>query len=178
MLRRNSIGLKLFHKVDILIEISKKSNNREKSKTSGGETLLLYELFEREPGWRFTARCHTEPQWIGVTLAPRRFVIMVDFFMFLMIFYIMSYWFVTFRCYILYWSLTFCEYQLPSSTKPLLTTALPPRQNVEKMMKISKNMKISIFQSKTFPFQEIYNFHFFENFIFFENIHVFNCVNN
>ena len=23
-------------------------------------TLLLYELFERERGWRFTPRCHTE----------------------------------------------------------------------------------------------------------------------
>ena len=24
------------------------------------DALLLYELFAREPGWRFTARCHTE----------------------------------------------------------------------------------------------------------------------
>ena len=66
---------------------------------------------------------HTEPRWIGVTLAPR-FVIMIDIFMFLVTFYIMSYWFVTFRCFTLYWSLIFCEYQLPSSTKPLLKTGV------------------------------------------------------
>ena len=82
------------------------------------EALLLYELFEREPGWRFTARCHnTEPRWIGVTLAPRRFMIMVDIFMFL----VRSYWFVTFRSSILYWSLISCEYQLWRSIKPRLT---------------------------------------------------------
>ena len=80
---------------------------------------------------------HTEPRWIGVTLGPRRFMIMVDIFMFLVIFYIRSYWFVTFRSFISYWSLIFCEYQPPCSTEPLLTTGVTLRQNVEKMMKFS-----------------------------------------
>ena len=82
--------------------------------------------------------CHnTEPRWIGVTLDPRRFMIMVDIFMFLVIFYIMSDWFVTFRCFILYWSLIFGEYQPWCSTKPWLTTSVTLHQNVEKMMKCS-----------------------------------------
>jgi hypothetical protein len=81
--------------------------------------------------------CHTEPRWIGPSLDPRRFMILVDIFMFLVIFCIMSYWFVTFRSFILYWSLILCEYQLSSSTKPSFSTPGRVHQNVEKMMKIS-----------------------------------------
>ena len=32
--------------------------------------VLLYESSEREPGWRFTARCHTEPLVDWLDLAP------------------------------------------------------------------------------------------------------------
>ena len=88
--------------------------------------------------------CHTEPWWIGVTLAPRRFMIMVDIFMFLVTFHIRSYWFVTFRSFILYWSLIFCEFQLLSSTKPRLTTSRCLRQNVEKWWNFRFFMKIRI----------------------------------
>ena len=126
-----------------------------------GGALLLYELSEREPGWRFTARFHTEPRWIGVTLVPRRFVIMVDIFMFLVILYIRSYWFVTFRSFISYWSLILCEYRLPCFIKPLFSTGLPPFQNVEKMMifrifmKIrNKNFWISEFLFEELPLKE------------------------
>ena len=40
---------------------------------------------------------HTEPRSIRLTMDPRRSVILVNIFMFLIIFYIMSYWFVAFR---------------------------------------------------------------------------------
>ena len=65
-------------------------------------------------------------------------------FMFLVIFYIRSYWFVTFRSFILYWSLNFCEFQLLSSTKPRLTTSRCLRQNVEKWWNFRFFMKIRI----------------------------------
>ena len=81
--------------------------------------------------------CYTKPRWIGPSLDPRRFVILVDIFMFLVIFYIRSSWFVTFRSFILYWSLTLWEYQLWWSIKPLFSTPLPPHQNVDKIMKFS-----------------------------------------
>ena len=80
---------------------------------------------------------NTEPRWIGLNLDPRRFVILVDIFMFLVIFHIRSYWFVTFRCFILYWSWIFCEFQLSSSIKALFWTGPSLFQNVEKMMKFS-----------------------------------------
>ena len=81
----------------------------------------------RKPGLRFTAgstsclESNTEPRWLGVTLAPRRFMIMVDIFMFLVILYFMSYWFGTLEPFISYWSLISCEYQLWWSSKPRLT---------------------------------------------------------
>ena len=59
-----------------------------------------------------------------MTLDPRRSIILVDIFMFFLIFYIRSYWFVTFRPSILYWSWISCKFQLPCSTKPLLTTGV------------------------------------------------------
>ena len=40
--------------------------NFEKSRkfeNLSGEALLLYEFFEREPGWRLTTRCHTATNW-------------------------------------------------------------------------------------------------------------------
>ena len=60
MLRKSSIGAELFQKVQFSIEISKNSKNLKKIKRWSRDALLLYELFEREPGWRFTARCHIE----------------------------------------------------------------------------------------------------------------------
>jgi hypothetical protein len=121
---------------------------------------------------------HTEPRWIGQTMDPRRSVILVDIFMFLVIFHIRSYWFVTFRSFISYWSLILCEYQLWWSMKPLFSTPGRVGQNVEKWWKFSKNMKKSIFQSKTSPFQEFPNFSFLKILLFFESIYVFDCVNN
>ena len=73
---------------------------------------------------------HTEPRWINMTMDPRRSVILVDFFMFLVITYIRSYWFVTFRI--------LCEYWLWCSTKPWLTTGTSPHRNVQKIMEILK----------------------------------------
>ena len=74
--------------------------------------------------------------------------------------YIMSYWFVTFRSFILYWRLILCDYQLPSSTKPLLTTELPLRQNVEKMMKFPKQNIFQFFKAKRFLFRKFKIFKF------------------
>ena len=79
--------------------------------------------------------CHTQPRWTGLTIDPQRSVILVDILMFLKIFHIRSYWFVTFRPFILYWSLILCEYQLWRSMKPLFSTPGRARKNVEKMMK-------------------------------------------
>ena len=61
---------RIFHGGDILMKILKIFKIFEKIKifernfqTKGGEYRegwrLLYELSERKPGWRFTARCHT-----------------------------------------------------------------------------------------------------------------------
>ena len=47
---KSSIGAELFKKVEILVEISKISKNLEIFKSSVEGALLLYELFEREPG--------------------------------------------------------------------------------------------------------------------------------
>ena len=63
---------------------------------------------------------HTEPQWNSLTMDLRRSAISVYIFMFLVIFCIMSYRVVTFRCFISYWNLVFCEYQRPCSIKPFL----------------------------------------------------------
>ena len=82
------------------------------------------------------------PRWIGVTLAPRRFVIMVDIFMFLVIFHIRSYWFGAMKPFISYWRLISCEYQLLCSTKPWLTTTVCVCQ------KCWKNNQIFEFQRK------------------------------
>ena len=66
MLVKSSIWCKLFQ-VRNLEEISRISKNIENLKMLSMEALLLYDLSEREPGWRLTARCHTEPRWIGLT---------------------------------------------------------------------------------------------------------------
>ena len=86
--------------------------------------------------------CHTEPRWIGVTLAPRRSIILVDIFMFLETFCIMSYWFGTLEPFISYWSLISCEYQLWWSSKPRLTNQSASTQ------KCWKNDEILEFQRK------------------------------
>ena len=56
---KSYIGAKLFLKFEILVEISEISKIIENLKRDK-EAILLYELSEREPGWWFTARCHTE----------------------------------------------------------------------------------------------------------------------
>ena len=71
MPRKSSIGSKLFGKVHFLVEISKFSNHIEILKISSREALLLYELSEREPGWRFTARCHTKTVAKRARVEPR-----------------------------------------------------------------------------------------------------------
>ena len=123
----------------------------------------LYESSVRKLGWRFTARSpNTESRWIGLTMDPRRCVILVDIFMFLVIFCITSYWFVALRSFLLYWSLIFREYQLSCSTKPLLTTLGRAHQNVEKswffriFIKIrNKNPWIWKFTFEKLPMKEI-----------------------
>ena len=63
---KSSIGFSGFEKFTFFVEISKFSEISKISKifekitNPSREALLLYELSEREPGWRFTARCHTE----------------------------------------------------------------------------------------------------------------------
>ena len=57
---KSSIGFNGFEKLKFLVEISKISKKFEKNTNPSRQALLLYELSEREPGWRFTARCHTE----------------------------------------------------------------------------------------------------------------------
>ena len=58
---KSSIGFSGFEKLTFLVEISKISKIVEKITNSSRKALLLYELSEREPGWRFTtARCHTK----------------------------------------------------------------------------------------------------------------------
>ena len=63
--RNDNAGEKLylvqaFSKVRNLVEISKNSKNLEFLEILSREARLVYELSEREPGWRFTARCHTK----------------------------------------------------------------------------------------------------------------------
>ena len=60
MPRKNSIGLKFFQNVRFLIKIPKFSKNLEKLRKLMNFGFRLYELSEREPGRRFTARCHIE----------------------------------------------------------------------------------------------------------------------
>ena len=96
---------------------------------------------------------HTDPRWIGVTLDPRRSVILVDIFMFLVIFYSMSYWFGTLEPFISYWSLISCEYPLWWSSKPRLTNQrASPQKMLEKMMKFSNLTKILIKNSWIWKF--------------------------
>ena len=54
--------------------ISKMSKVFERMTILSKETLLLYELFEREPGWRFTARCHTGARATPVPNRPSLFI--------------------------------------------------------------------------------------------------------
>ena len=124
MLRKSAIWCKLFSKNHILVKIS---NFLKKSKKKSAYfcEVLLYELSEREPGLRFTARCHhrslpvTEPGWIGLTLDPRRSMAMVVGLIILVMIDIMSYWFVTFKAFKIEWSQILREYQFRCSTKPL-----------------------------------------------------------
>ena len=150
---KSSIGFSGFEKLTFLVENFENFENFRKNYKSIEETAPALRVIRAKPGWRFTARCHTEPRWIGVSLAPRRFMIMVDIFMFLVKFHIRSYWFVTFRSFILYWSWILCEFQLPSSTKPRLTTSRCLRQNVEKWWNFRFLRKFGL---KTYGFGNLY----------------------
>ena len=85
----------------------------------------------------------------GSPLVAINFVIA---FVFLTKFYIMSYWFALLTLKISYWSFILCEYQLPSSIKPWLSTAASVSKNVEKWWKILKFQKIirEVFLSRIF----------------------------
>ena len=60
MAMKSSIWFSGSKKIIFLVEISKKSNISKQMRKSSRKALLLYELFEREPGRRFSARCHVE----------------------------------------------------------------------------------------------------------------------
>ena len=68
---KSSIGFSGFEKLTFLVEISKISEIFEKFTNSSRDALLLYELSEREPGWRFTARCHTKTIAKPARVEPR-----------------------------------------------------------------------------------------------------------
>ena len=68
---KSSIGFSGFEKLTFLVEISKISKILEKITNPSREALLLYELSEREPGWRFTARCHTKTVAKRARVEPR-----------------------------------------------------------------------------------------------------------
>ena len=60
MLRKSSIGSCGFEKLILFVEISEILKNIGNFEKLSREAPLLFELSERELGWRFTARCHTE----------------------------------------------------------------------------------------------------------------------
>ena len=109
--------------------------------------FLLYELSERELGWRFTARCHQ----IGSDRHPRTSVNFVVAFVFPVNFYIRVTRFVLLTWKISYWSLISCEYQLLSSIKSWFPTRARVFQNDGKwwkFQKFQKNLEKFIFISK------------------------------
>ena len=63
--------MQAFPKTRNLVKISKISKNLEILKVFSREARPLYELFEREPGWRFTARCHTKTIAKRARVEPR-----------------------------------------------------------------------------------------------------------
>ena len=71
MREKSSIGFSGFEKLTFLVEISKISKILDKKENISREALLLYELSEREPGWRFTARCHTKTIAKRARVEPR-----------------------------------------------------------------------------------------------------------
>ena len=103
---------------------------------------------------------HTELRWIGLTMDPQRSAILVEIFMFLVISYIRSYWFVTFKSLILYWSWILCEYQLPCSIKFFFSTLGWIYQNVEKWWFFQKIWKIQFSKAKPFLFRNLKTYFF------------------
>ena len=71
MPEKSSIGSSGFEKLTFLVENTKISTISEKMINSSRKALLLYELSEREPGWRFTARCHTKTIAKRARVEPR-----------------------------------------------------------------------------------------------------------
>ena len=67
---KSSIGFSGSEKLTFLVEISRFPKISKISKKSR-DALLLYELSEREPGWRFTARCHTKTLAKRARVGPR-----------------------------------------------------------------------------------------------------------
>ena len=70
MLRKSSLESGGFKTLTFLVEI-RKIEKIPKVRKRLRKALLLYELSEREPGWRFTARCHTGALVKPVPRAPR-----------------------------------------------------------------------------------------------------------
>ena len=91
---------------------------------------------------------HTEPRSVGSARHPRTFVNFVIAFVFLMKFCIRVIRFVLLTTKISYWSSILCEYQLPSWSKPLLTTGPWVFQNDEKC----ENFANSYFQKECMSF--------------------------
>ena len=60
-----------FWKVDIFGRNLENFEKYQKFENASRGALLLYELSEREPGWRFTARCHTKTVAKRARVEPR-----------------------------------------------------------------------------------------------------------
>ena len=76
------------------LKTSKFSNKwREKKNEEKPGGRLLYELSERKPGWRFTARCHTEPESSDPDRGPQTSVTLRGNFSSLIDNLHLSYWF-------------------------------------------------------------------------------------
>ena len=61
---------------EFFFEICKKYQDLRKNKKRKMRGVLLYELFERKPGWRFTARCHTKTLGKRKSRRPRTQVLL------------------------------------------------------------------------------------------------------
>ena len=68
---KSSIGSKFFQKLKFWSKFRNFRKFRKFIKKSR-EALLLYELTEREPGWRFTTRCHKPIRKPRVGPVPRK----------------------------------------------------------------------------------------------------------
>ena len=98
-------------------------------------------------------KSNTEPRSIGSARHPRTSVNFVIAFVFLRMFYIWVTSFVPFTLNTSYWSLIFCDYELPSSIKPWLTRGLW----VFQMLKNDEKIEISEKSQKIYFYFKILN---------------------